>query len=120
MTLNRKQVDGRFIELYVGTGISCGDPVVKGDLTGVAISNSNENNGLVMIDTEGVYSLMVYGCYATGSSVSIKQGEKIYACMKDDQVELNKDSTNGKLFGYLLSRDIVTGTGAYVDVLLAR
>jgi len=96
MATNRYQEDGIQIKLSVGAGISSGDPVVVGQIPGVALLDSDANNDSV-VRTQGVFSLEVVGEDGTGN-VAVAEGDILYL----DSGVVNKDDANGVRFGYAL------------------
>lgn len=103
MATNREYERGRQFEADVsgltgsGTGglVLSGDPVVVGELPGVALTDENAD-GNATIQTDGVFRLPVKGETTTDAAVAV--GDIVYY----DAGVINKDSSNGVRFGYAL------------------
>jgi len=72
-----------------------GDPVLVGQLPGVALTDENAD-GVTTVKFNGVASLPVKGETTTNAAVSV--GDILYY----DSGVINKDSSNGVRFGYAL------------------
>lgn len=72
-----------------------GDPVMVGDLPGVALVNEDEE-GYTTVKFNGVAELSVKG--ETTSNAAVSYGDTLYY----DAGVINRDSTNGKRYGYAL------------------
>jgi len=96
MAKNRVYEDGRYLYVDVPEGTSSGDPVVFGNIPGVA-QIDRDSDGKATIDTSGVYKLDVNGADDVGDA-AISAGDVIYY----DGGILNVDATNGIRFGYAL------------------
>jgi predicted RecA/RadA family phage recombinase len=82
---------------------SSGDPVLLGQIPGVALTTEAEGGnatGQTTIDTAGIYNLSVKGENAGGNS-AVAIGDIIYY-EAGEAPPLNKDATNGVRFGYAL------------------
>ena len=111
MATNKVQ-DGRILKLAPSGGANSGDPVVVGQITGVALVDiANGESGAV--ETEGVFELSVRGYNGTAAA-AVSVGDAIY----HDGTELNKDSS-GTLFGYALGT-VAAGATATIPVLLKK
>ena len=66
--LNEIYSPGRRLPIAVPVGVVSGDPVVVGSIVGVA-QISRTADGVVTIDTEGVYELTVTGAITLGAPV---------------------------------------------------
>ncbi len=98
------------------SGAVAGDPVAVGSLTGVALTDSNSDDE-VMIDRTGSYELTVDASDDAGSN-AVSEGDEIYYDSAASPV-LNKDSTNGVLFGYAgKGASISGGSSAAIEVVL--
>ena len=97
MAKNRVYADGRFLYLEVPSGTESGDPVVVGDIPGVALIDRDDDDKAT-IDTSGVYKLEVEAKDDDGDA-AISVGDKLYYDATDD--EITKDDSD-KLFGYAL------------------
>jgi predicted RecA/RadA family phage recombinase len=98
MADNLKFDDGRFLYLDVASGVESGDPVVVGQIPGVAIID-RDTAGKATIDTGGVYDLPTSGSGTSGSGV-VAVGDKIY--YKDGVTPPLCKVSSGVLFGYAL------------------
>jgi predicted RecA/RadA family phage recombinase len=107
--------DGRRLWLTAGAGVVSGDPVVVGQLTGVALSDVDASNN-TNVDTEGVYDLSVKAIDAGGNS-AVAIGDAIYH-VDADTPKLSKKAT-GVLFGYALEA-VGAGATATINVKLAK
>ena len=72
-----------------------GDPVLVGQLPGVALTDENAD-GVTTVKFNGVASIPVKGETTTNAAVSV--GDILYY----DSGVINKDSSNGVRFGYAL------------------
>ncbi|MEU8158033.1 DUF2190 family protein [Micromonospora sp. NPDC048986] len=73
-----------------------GDPVLCGQIPGVALTDEDTADGLTTVALNGVFRLPVKGETTTNNAVVA--GDIIYY----DAGVLNKDNTNGVRFGYAL------------------
>jgi len=96
MAKNRVYADGRFLYLEVPEGTESGDPVVVGDIPGVALIDRDDDKAT--IDTSGVYRLKVEAKDNDGNE-AISVGDKLYYDATDD--EITKEDSD-KYFGYAL------------------
>lgn len=116
MATNRKQADGTRIDATASecTGpndpIESGDPVVWGNVPGVALADERTDDDKVLIQTDGVFELSVTGANNAGSS-AISPGDIVYI----DGTELNADDIDGTRFGYALA-DVGSGATTAIDV----
>lgn len=107
--------EGRRLWLVAGAGVKSGDPVLVGQLTGVAIADVDTDNKTT-VDTEGVYDLSVKAVDASANS-AVAVGDAIYY-VDADTPKLSKKAT-GVLFGYALEA-ITSGATATIEVKLAK
>jgi predicted RecA/RadA family phage recombinase len=105
--------EGRRLFLTVGTGVKSGDPVVVGQIAGVALIDADAS-GMATVDTQGVYSLSVKAVDSAGNS-AVAVGDAIYY-VDADTPKLSKKDT-GVLFGYALET-IAAGQTATIKVKL--
>jgi hypothetical protein len=89
--------DGRYLEWAVA-GKSAGDPVIKGTMTGVCLTDTDAD-GNVSVDLGGVYDLSVKGIDDAGNS-AVAVGEKIFYVVGDTPLLSKKAS--GYFFGFAL------------------
>lgn len=105
--------EGRRLSLTVGAGVKSGDPVVVGQIAGVALIDADSNNQAT-VDTQGVYSLPVKAVDGAGDS-AVAVGDAIYY-VDTDTPKLSKKNS-GVLFGYALEI-IPAGQTATIKVKL--
>jgi len=118
MATNRTRHDARFVELNVGATVNSNDPVVVGDIAGVA--QYDNIDGKAVVDTEGAYKLSVEANDTTGASSAVSEGQSIYLDDGSGSLAANTltpDDTNGKFFGYALE-SISGGTTKEIEVRL--
>jgi len=89
--------------------ISAGDPVVFGQVPGVALTDT-DGDGNITMKTDGVYQMSVKGADGSGNA-AIAVGAIIYL----DSTELNVDATNGVRWGYALQ---AVSSGATTSILV--
>lgn len=90
-----------------------GDPVVLGDIPGVALTDEGDGGndaGEITIDTGGVYNLSVTGEDGAGSA-AVTAGDIVYL----DSGVVNVDDTNGVRYGYALE-DVSSGATTTIPV----
>ena len=109
MATNKVQ-DGKVLTLEIASTES-GDPVSVGSITGVALTDTDDN-GNVEVDTEGVYALDVVGNDGS-EGAAVSAGDAVYI----DSGTINVDSSK-TLFGYALEA-VSSGETTEIDVLLA-
>jgi len=102
--------EGKTIRITVGSGITAGDPVLVGELPGVAVTDYDAADGKAEVMTEGVFNLTV-----KGAGGAIVLGEIVYY----DGGDINDDSTNGTKFGKALTA-VGSGASPTVPVLLVQ
>lgn len=68
MALNEVYSPGRKFPVAVPAGVVSGDPIVVGSIVGVAQINRT-SDGVVTVDTAGVYELTVTGAITLGAPV---------------------------------------------------
>ncbi|MBN6054523.1 DUF2190 family protein, partial [Nonomuraea sp. RK-328] len=78
---------------------SSGDPVLVGQLPGVALTDENAD-GTTTVKFNGVYDFPVKG--ETTTNAAIAAGDILYYDSAATPHKLNKDNTNGVRFGYAL------------------
>lgn len=114
MASNRLLPNGRYLKVNVGADdISSGDPVLVGSITGVAQSDKDASNDVV-VDRHGSYDVSVKAVGDGGNS-KVEEGDAIYY-VDGDTPPLSKKQTSGKLFGYALE-EVASGTTATIEVL---
>lgn len=59
-----------------------GDPVIIGNLVGIAMASASASTDMISIDTEGIWSLYVLGCKSDGTSdgiaVAMTAGDEVF------------------------------------------
>lgn len=117
MATNRVLEDGRYLWLDVGESKDSGEHVLVGDIPGVALTNTDDNDETT-VDTGGVYNLPVTANDTADSGSAISVGDKLYyddGTSSLDAGELTPDDTNGTFFGYALE-DVSSGDDATIKV----
>lgn len=74
-----------------------GDPVVCGQIPGVALT-AEDSNGLTTVALDGVFDLVVKGETTTDAAIAV--GDVLYYDAAATPHKINKDATNGVRFGY--------------------
>ncbi len=90
-----------------------GDPVLFGQLPGVALTAEDTVTGLTTVQTDGVFNLSVKGENNSGN-VAVTAGDTLYYDAVAT-VKINKDVTNGVRFGYALE-DVQSGATTTIKV----
>ena len=114
------------ISFPVPSGVDTGDPVLVGDMPGVA-ETSRSSDGSATISFEGAYWLSVLASDGASpiSGVALKPGDKVYA--DGGSTDSGTNVTTGfvidvddskPLFGYVLD-DVASGQTGTVRVRLA-
>ena len=114
MATNKVQ-DGKIVQI-AKSSVSSGDPVEQNDLTGVALTDT-DSDGNIQLATEGVFELSVKGEDNSGNK-AVSLGDKLYYDSAATP-KINKDATNGTLFGKALGT-VGSGSTATIDVLLVQ
>ena len=89
-----------------------GDPVVAGQIPGVALA-AEDANGVTTVALDGAFRLSVKGENQSGNS-AVAVGDIIYY-EAGQTPPLNKDATNGIRFGYALAA-VTSGATATIAV----
>lgn len=102
---------GVTLRMTVGATVVAGDLVEFVDLHGVAITSYSSADGKADVKFPFMFvadlSVHAYGA-SSGSAVAI--GDKLYYDAGETPDEINKDSSNGKAFGYALEAIASEGT----------
>jgi len=110
--------EGKVLTLNVGANVSSGDPVVVGQIAGVALTNA-DSNGNAQVMTEGVFKLSVTAqSWDSANSVYVDDAVSVGDAIYYDNGTLNKNS-NGTLFGYALEA-VAAGATATISVKIAN
>jgi hypothetical protein len=100
MATNRVQSRGRYLTLGTATGLTSGTPYCVGQISGVIQSDVGTVSPYTgVLDTEGVYTLLVDGIDGDGNS-AVAVGDIIY-WVTANTPKLSKVAT-GVRFGYAL------------------
>ena len=97
-----------------GTAISSGDPVMMGNIPGVAVTDIAATTGVGSVQIKGVFNLSVVGADDSGN-VAVALFDDIFY----DSGVLNKDAQNGKIFGHALGT-VGSGETTTIPVLVAN
>lgn len=97
MATNMIRDEGKILALAIAS-ISAGDPVVKGQIPGVALTDT-DGDGNVTVQTRGVFDLSVKGVDGSGNA-AVAIGDILYYTAGDTP-KLGKKTT-GVRFGYAL------------------
>jgi predicted RecA/RadA family phage recombinase len=113
---NQVYADGNQFPVAVTNPVSpvSGDPVVVGQLPGVALTDKDAITGLTLIKTNGVHLFAVKGENPAGGAVAVAAGDIVYYDAAA-AVKLNMDNTNGVRFGYALDA-VSSGATATIRV----
>lgn len=113
MATNLIRDEGKVVKVAVAS-ITSGMPVIKGQITGVALADTDAD-GNVVIQRRGVFDLAVEAKVAAGNS-AVAIGDILYYDAAET-IKINKDVTNGVRFGYALEA-ITSGSNDTIQVLL--
>ncbi len=89
-----------------------GDPVICGQIPGVALANE-DTNGETSVALDGAFLLVVKG--ETTTDAAVAAGDILYYDTAATPHKLNKDSANGVRFGYALAA-VGSGVTATIPV----
>jgi predicted RecA/RadA family phage recombinase len=106
--------DGNVVTISA-TGYSSGDPVVEGQLVGVAVADST-SGGETAVSVKGVHALTVYGVDDDGSN-AVEMGN-LLTINKYDTNEISKKKS-GVPFGIALEA-VSRGSTATIEVMLTQ
>ena len=118
--------EGRHITLYESLlshpadddgYVQKGDPIVCGNIVGVALRTATSGNDQIAIDTEGIWALSVYGLDDEGNS-DVAVGDVIYAARSDATLSKISSHTTNVPFGIALMSNTL-GAGA-ADVIAVK
>jgi predicted RecA/RadA family phage recombinase len=112
MAKNEVYDEGNNLEI-VQAGVASGDPIVAGQVPGVALTSSDASNRVTM-KTNGVFTVSVKGIDGGGNS-AVAVGDIIYR-VDADTPKLSKKTT-GVRFGYALEA-VVSGATTAIRVKL--
>ena len=110
MATNMIRDEGKVLQVAKAS-TSAGDPVVFGNIPGVALTDTDGDGNIVM-QLRGVFQLAVKGADGSGNA-AIAAGDIVYL----DSAEVNADDTNGVRFGYALSA-VSSGATTTINVLI--
>ncbi len=94
-----------------------GDPIVSGNIVGVAFNTAAADTDQIAIDTEGIWALIVYGLDDEGNS-DVAVGDIIYAARSDATLSKISSHTTNVPFGIALMTNTVGSGGA--DVIAVK
>jgi len=112
MAKNRYHENGDHLDLTVGSGTVSGDPVLVGQIPGVAVVD-RQADGRATVQTNGVYLLSVKGENNAGNT-AVAEGDILYYEAAATP-KLNKDNVAGVRYGYALEA-IASGATATIKV----
>ena len=112
MASNMIKDEGKTLSLAI-SGASADDPVVKGQIPGVALTDT-DGDGNVTVQLRGVFDLSVKGVDGSGNA-AVAIGDIIYFT-SGDTPKLNKKTT-GVRYGYALEA-ITSGSTDTIKVLV--
>jgi len=104
--------DDLYVAVTQPTTPVSGDPVLVGQLPGVALTDE-QADGKTSVKTNGTARLLVKG--ETTTNAAITAGDIVYYDSAATPHKINKDSTNGVRFGYALE-DVASGASKTVLV----
>ena len=99
---------------HTDTFVEKGDPVVSGDIVGVAFNEAAAATDMIAIDTEGIWALRVYGLNDEGSS-NVVIGDPIFINRTTAILSKISSDTTNTLFGYALN-EVTGGSSAVIAV----
>jgi predicted RecA/RadA family phage recombinase len=109
MAKNRVFDEGDTFGMPVEAGVKSGDPVIIGQIPGVAMIDRRAD-GTATVDHDGIYRLKVVGKNKAGNK-KIEIGDIIFK----KGAELNVNNEEGVRFGYALE---VVESGATTEILV--
>lgn len=110
MATNMVRDEGKTLKVAKAS-VEAGDPVVFGQIPGVALTDTDADGNIVM-QTRGVFELAVVGADGDGNA-AVTAGAIVYL----DSAAVNVDSANGVRFGYALSA-VSSGATTTINVLV--
>lgn len=110
MALNQVYDDAESLSLPVEAGVESGDPVLVGDIPGVALTD-RDADGNATVRLAGAFELEVKGVGTSGNS-AIDVGAILHMQSNGD---INKKTDSGKRFGYALG---AVGSGGAETILV--
>src|SRR6266487_1814468 len=113
MARNRVRARGRQLLLTVASGKVSGDPVVDGQIPGVALTDRDTTTGKATVQMDGVFNLSVKGVITGPANQAVAEGDILYYTAGHTP-NLDKD-TGGVRFGYALAA-VTSGATATIPV----
>lgn len=107
--------EGERLDLTITAGTKSGDPVVVGQIAGVALIDADATTNKAVVSTKGVFTLSVTGVDDLGNS-AVAVGDAIYYNAVD--VPRLSKKASGVLFGTALGA-VTVGATTTISVLLA-
>jgi predicted RecA/RadA family phage recombinase len=99
--------------------VNQGDPVVVGDMVGIAMTSAAAATDYINIDTEGIWNLTITGTRSDGTTdggdVAIAIGDQIYIDITAADLTTETDAVNHRPFGIALGAT-AAGTATVVAV----
>ncbi|GAA0494830.1 hypothetical protein Ade02nite_19640 [Paractinoplanes deccanensis] len=89
-----------------------GDPVVCGQIPGVALT-AEDANGVTTVALDGTADLLVKGETTTDAAIAV--GDILYYDAAATPHKINKDNTNGVRFGYAMAA-VASGATSTIPV----
>lgn len=113
MATNRRFANGSPLSMTVPSPTKSNDPVVKGKLPGVALTDYDATTGKATVAMEGVYDVSVKAIDGGGNS-AVVEGDPIYYVANDTPPLSKKNS--GVFFGHALEGV----TSGQTDTIMVR
>lgn len=108
-----KQTDTR-LRMTVGAGVISGDPVVKGKINGVALTDYDATDGKATVQRHCVAKISVKGIDGGGNS-AVAEGDELFY-VTGDTPPVSKKAT-GVHYGFALA-PITSGATSSIEVLV--
>lgn len=102
------------VNFNLGAGVTAGEPVIIGQIPGVALENTDVN-GNAAVALEGIWYLQVKG-YVAGTATALTAGQRVY--LSANGAILDGTTTN-TYFGKILD-PVASGVTVTVRVLLGE
>jgi len=99
--------------------VNKGDPVIYGNIVGVAMNSAAAATDYIEVDTEGIWNLTVTGTYsdgtAGGGNSTVAIGDALYIDASAATISKQNDEYNNKPFGFALG-PVVAGASTVIAV----
>lgn len=116
MATNRRRAESSPLSCTVASPTVSGDPVVIGDMAGVALTDYDAADGKATVQFDGVFDLSVKGVNNAGN-VAVVEGDALYY-NTGDTPPISKKANNGVFMGYAMEA-VDSGATATIMVRLA-